>query len=197
MIIDLVVIFLYIPLTEIILIPIKCVNGKVYGVQEPESCGKNYHILHAALGLIGAILLILWSIFMLYFSSYPFKRYMSTIRIYSNNDIIIIIIKFFIVLHYFIISNDYISLFILFLAALIMFFSCYNEETYNNNRLEITIIIKNCLVIWTYFVLLISKLFENIVSSGFIFLYIFGCPIIIYISLVLYKERDINIIHLS
>ena len=78
-----------------------------------------------------------------------------------------------------------------------MFFSCYNEETYNNNRLEIIIIIKNCLVIWTYFVLLISKLFENIVSSGFIFLYIFGCPIIICISLVLYKERDINTIHLS
>ena len=86
MIFDLIVIFLYIPLLEIILIPIKCANGKVYGVQDPETCGKNTHILHAILGLIGAILLTFWCIFMLYFSSYPFKKYMSTIRIYSNND---------------------------------------------------------------------------------------------------------------
>ena len=196
-IMDLIVIFLYIPLTEIILIPIKCVNGKVYGVQNPETCGNNTHILHATLGLIGAILLTFWCIFMLYFSFYPFKRFMSTIRIYSNNDIIIIILKFFIVLHYFIINNEYISLFILLLASIIMFFSCYNEETYNNNRLEIAIIIKNSLIFWTYCVLLISKLFENIVSSGFIFLYIFGCPIIICLSLVFYRERDIDIIHLS
>ena len=195
MIFDLIVIFLYIPLLEIILIPIKCANGKVYGVQDPETCGKNTHILHAILGLIGSILLTFWCIFMLYFSSYPFKKYMSTIRIYSNNDIIIIIVKFFIVLHYFVISDDNISLFILLLAALIMFFSCYNEETYNSRRLEITIIIKNSLIIWTYFMLLICKVFDN--SGGFIFLYIFGCPFVVSISIVLYKERDFKTIHLS
>jgi len=197
MIIDLIVIFLYIPLTEIILIPIKCVNGKVYGVQDPETCGKNTHILHATLGLIGTILLTFWCIFMIYFSFYPFKRFMSTIRIYSNNDIIIIIVKFFIVLHNLIINNEYISIFILLLSSIIMFFICYNEKTYNNNRLEIIIIIKNCLILWTYFVLLIAKLCENIVSSGFIFLFISGIPIVIGLSLVLYKERDINTIHLS
>ena len=196
-IIDLIVIFLYIPLTEIILIPVKCVNGTVYGVQNPETCGNNEHLLHATLGSIGVILLSFWCIFMIYFSFYPFKRYMSTIRIYSNNDIIIIIAKLFVVLQFKIINNEYISIFILILASIIMLFSCYNEQTYNNNRLEIIIIIKNSLIFWTYFVLLISKLFENIVSNGFIFLFIFGCPIIICLSLVLYKEREINIIHLS
>ena len=36
--IDIISILLYIPITESILIPIKCVNGKVYGVKNGEIC---------------------------------------------------------------------------------------------------------------------------------------------------------------
>jgi hypothetical protein len=72
-----------------------------------------------------------------------------------------------------------------------MLIGCYNEYTYNNNKLEIAIMIKNLLIFWTYFVLMFSKIFINVVANGFIFLLAFGSPIVIYLSFVIYKEKDI------
>ena len=45
--------------------PIRCTNGKVDGIKNGEACWKNIHSLNAILGIIGAILLFIWSIFML------------------------------------------------------------------------------------------------------------------------------------
>ena len=98
LIIDIITIVFYIPITEIILIPTKCVNGKVYGVQNPEKCNENMHYLNSTLGIIGTILLFIWCIFILNLSFYPFQNYNSVVRINSNNDIIIIIIKLFLFL---------------------------------------------------------------------------------------------------
>ena len=36
----------YIPITEIILLPIKCVNGKVYGIKNAETCWEYMHYLN-------------------------------------------------------------------------------------------------------------------------------------------------------
>ena len=88
------------------------------------------------------------------------------------------------------ISNEFISLAILLLSSISMFISCYNEPTYNNNKLEIAIIIKNLITIWTYFVLTFSKIFINVVANGFIYLLVFGCPIVIYLSFIIHNERN-------
>jgi hypothetical protein len=127
---------------------------------------------------------------MINFSFYPFEKFMSTMRIYSNNDIIIVVLKLFLILQNLLISDEYISLFILLLISIIMSFFCYNDSTYNNDKLEIIINIKNFLIIWTFFVLLFSKLFETTIADGFIFLLIFGYPIIIVLAFVLYKNKD-------
>jgi len=188
--IDIISIIFYIPITEIILMPIKCVNGKVYGFEDGETCWEILHYINFIIGIIGAILLFIWSNFMLNFSFYPFQKSMSTIRITSNNDIIILIMKLFIIIQYLLISNEYISSVILLLISIVIFLSCYNESTYNNNKLEICIIIKNLLIVWSYLVLLISKLFLNVPANGFIYLLIFGYPIIIYLSIIIYNEKD-------
>ena len=188
--IDVLTIMFYIPITEIILIPIKCVDGKVYGFTDGENCWENLHYLNMFLGIIGTILLFIWCIFMLFFSFYPFQSLISTTRISSNNDIIVIIMKLILILQNLLITNEYISLAILLLISITIFFSCYNESSYNNKKLEIAINMRNLIIFWTYIVLLISRLFENVIANGFIYLLTFGCPIIIYLAILINKEKD-------
>ena len=196
-ILDVLVTIFYIPITEIILLPIKCVNGKVYGVRSAETCWEYMHYLNVTLGIIAAVLYFITCIFLVNFNFYPFQKNMSTNRVNSNNDVIIIIMKLALVLQNLLIKNEYISLFILLLSAISMFFSCFNEPTYNNDKLEIFTTIKNLVVLWTYFILLITKLFRNIAFNGFIYLLIFGCPIIIIFAIVIYKEKDLNFSYFS
>ena len=103
--IDIISIICYIPFTEIILIPIKCIDGKVYGLKNAETCWKKMHYLILVLGIIGAILLFIWCLFMMNFSFYQFQKLKSSIRINSNNDIINLFLKLFLILQYLLISN--------------------------------------------------------------------------------------------
>ncbi len=187
--IDIISIICYIPFTEIILIPIKCIDGKVYGLKNAETCWKKMHYLILVLGIIGAILLFIWCLFMMNFSFYPFQKLKSSIRINSNNDIINLFLKLFLILQYLLISNEYISLVILFLASITMTISNYLEPSYNSNHLELIVTIKNLMILWTYFVLFVSKIFKNFITNGFIYLLVLGYPIIIYFSYILHKER--------
>ena len=81
--IDILSIIFYIPITEIILLSIKCINGNVSGIKDEQACWENIHYLNVILGLLGAVLLFLWCIFMVNFSFYPFEKLMSTKRINS------------------------------------------------------------------------------------------------------------------
>ena len=195
--IDFFTIFLFIPIIEIILTPCNCINGKILGEDKFDVCWKGIHYLKFVLGIIGAILFFIFNLFMVNFSFSPFQKNMSTIKINSNNDIIIIIIKLFMVLQNLLIENEYISLAILLFMSIIMFYNCFIEATYNNIYLEYIINIKNSIILWTYFVLLISKLFQNYSINGFIYLLVIGYPIIIYFSVLLYKEKEIYYTYLS
>ena len=194
--IDIITIFLYIPFTEIILIPINCINGKVLGKENFDTCWKGIHYLKITLGIIAEILLFSLSFFMINFSFFPFQKYKSTIRVNSDNDIIILIIKLVIILQNILITNEYISLVILSFSSYIMLYRCYNVSTYDNNYLEIVITIKNFLIIWTYFILLLSKLFKNFTINGFIYLLVIGYPAIVYISILIFKEKNMYFTYL-
>ena len=88
----------YIPITEIILIPAKCVNGKVLNMKDGEKCWDYSHFLNLILGSLGAFLFFISCIFLQSFNFYPFQKNMSTNKINSNNDVIILIIKIFIII---------------------------------------------------------------------------------------------------
>ena len=191
-IIDLMVIILYIPITELFLIPLKCINGNVYGVINGEKCWQNMHYLKVIFGIIGSILLFIWCIFMVNFKFYPFQKLNSTGRMTSNNDILIIVMKLFAILQNLLLTNEYLSLIILLLISILIFFSCYNNQTYNNNKLEIIITMKNLIILWIYLILLLSKIFQNFIANAFIFLFIFGCPIIVVLSFIINREKDFD-----
>jgi len=196
-IIDLMVIVMYIPFTEIFLIPIKCIDGNVYGVKDSEKCWTRVHYLNLTLGIIGAFLLFIWCIFMINFKFYPFQKLMSTIRITSNNDKVITLMKLVAILQNLLITNEYLSLIILLIISIIIFLNYYNNQTYNNNKLEFIITMKNLIIIWIYFVLFLSKIFQNFIANGFVYLFIFGCPIVIILSFIINREKDFDCFHLA
>ena len=196
-IVEVLLLIFYIPITEIILFPIKCIDGKVYGIKDGEECWVLLHYIHFALGIAGAILFFIINIFILYFNFYPFHNSMSTIRINSTNDTIVLFLKLFLILQYILISNEYISLSILLIFSFIMITLGLYKMNYNNIKLEISIHARNLMIAWTYFILLISKLFKENLANGFIYCLLFGYPIIIYLSIVLYKEKDFNIVKIS
>ena len=196
-VIDLNIIALFIPVIELILMPNKCVNGKVYEIKNADNCFGATYYLRVALGIIGTFIYTIWCIFLVNFSFYPFQKIDSTQRISSNNDIIVIIMKLASVLQNLLIEDEYLSLAIMLLISIIILFSGYNEASYNNEQLEYFIFIKNTNILFTYFVLLFCKLFENIIPSGFFYLLVFGYPIIIYLSIVIKREKNLSKIYLS
>ena len=187
---DIIATIFYIPITEIILMPIKCVDGKVNGFNDGEKCWASIHYINMTLGIFGAFLYFIWCIFMLFFSFYPFHNSMSVMRISSKSDVIIIIMKFFLIIQNLLITNEYISLTLLLLTSIVIYFSCNEERSYNNSKLEIALNMRNLLAIWTNFILLVSKIFQNYVANGFIYLLAFGCPIIILLAIIIYRETD-------
>ena len=98
--------------------------------------------------------------------------------------------KLVLILQNLFISNEYISLFILLLISILLFIICFNESTYNNNLIEIAINIRNLIIMWTYFILFLSKLFQKYNVNGLIYLLAFGYPLIIYLSIIIIKEKD-------
>ena len=185
--IDILAVVLYISITEILLIPSKCVDGKIFGVKSETECSGGLYYLNIVIGIIGVILFFSWCIFTLSFSFYPFQSSTSTIRINSHNDINILIIKLIFLLQNIFITNQYLSLGILLIFSILMFFNCFNEPTYNNKKLEVAVTIRNFYIVWTFFILFIAKLIPN---KGYMFILIFGYIIIIYLSYIVIKEKE-------
>ena len=50
-------IFLYIPMTELFLFPLNCKNGKIAVISDSIECGKDLYYLYVVLGIIGAVLI--------------------------------------------------------------------------------------------------------------------------------------------
>ncbi len=192
--IDIISLTLFIPMTEIMLIPSHCVNGKIYGIKVQTECTGSRYFLDMVCGIIGVILLFFWCLFTLNFSFYPFQSPTSTIRINSYNDIIITIIKLIFILQNILITNEYLSLAILLLFSIFVFFNCIGQPTYNNKKLEIAVTVRNFSILWTYIVLLITKLFPN---KGYFFLLLFGYLFTTYLSYIIIKEKDFRGINFS
>ena len=53
--INIISIFLYIPITELFLLPLKCKNGKIIIISDSQECGAGFYYLYVVIGIIGAI----------------------------------------------------------------------------------------------------------------------------------------------
>ena len=184
-------IFLFIPITELVLLPLKCNSEyKVDIVKDGIKCWDNVHYIYSILGIISSILFLLCNMFLINYFFYPFNYHDSSIRIQSYNDIIFLLIKYIFALRFILIKNEYLSISILFIFSLYATIQEFYDNTFNNNKIEIFINIKYFLASWTYFILLLAKFFEGTQINGLIYLFSFGIPFLIICCILLVNKRE-------
>ena len=185
-------IFFYIPITELVLLPLKCNSeNKVDIVKDGIKCWESLHYLYSILGIISSVLFFLCMIFLLNLYFYPFNYHDSSIRIRSDNAYLFI--KYIFVLRYTLVKNEYLSIAILFILSLYAMIEEFKYNSYNNNRIEIVVNLRNSLVLWTYFMLLIAKFFQGTQINGIIYIFCFGIPIVIICFVLLVNENKSNL----
>ena len=187
-------IFFYIPITELVLLPLKCNSeNKVDIVKDGIKCWENLHYLYSILGIISSVLFFLCMIFLLNLYFYPFNYHDSSIRIRSDIDNAYLFIKYIFVLRYTLVKNEYLSIAILFILSLYAMIEEFKYNSYNNNRIEIVVNLRNSLVLWTYFMLLIAKFFQSTQINGIIYIFCLGIPIVIICFVLLVNENKSNL----
>ena len=187
-------IFFYIPITELVLLPLKCNSeNKVDIVKDDIKCWEILHYLYSILDIISSVLFFLCMIFLLNLYFYPFNYHDSSIRIRSDIDNAYLFIKYIFVLRYTLVKNEYLSIAILFILSLYAMIEEFKYNSYNNNRIEIVVNLRNSLVLWTYFMLLIAKFFQSTQINGIIYIFCLGIPIVIICFVLLVNENKSNL----
>ena len=190
--INLVSILLYTPITELFLLPLKCKDGKIVIISNSEECCSGFYYIYVTIGIIGAILLFLLVLFFLNFYFYPFYESNFNRKLNNSSDIFLHITKLIFILRYIFIKNEYVSIVIFLICSLFYSIKESYDKTYSNNLLQIAINARNVSTLWTYFILLISKICYNSKINGIMYLLFFSYPIIIYLSILKVKREDLD-----
>ena len=187
-------VFLYIPITELFLLPIKCKDGKIELILDSnqQQCGEGFYYLYVTLGIIGAVLLFILILFFLNFYFYPFYESNLNRKMNTSNDIALHFVKVIFILKNIFITDEYLSIAILLICSFFMVIKEYFEDTYCNEILKIIINIRNITMFWTYFILLLSKICYNSNINGAIYLLFFSYPLLIYFSALKIKREEID-----
>ena len=183
-------IFLYIPITELLLIIFRCSNDRIDVTNHIVQCWSKFHLFSSILSIFGVIIFLISLIFLNFFYFYPFQTETSTIKLNSSQDIALLLIKLIYIIRLSFINNEYISIVILLVFSFFIIVREYKNPTYNCLLLEMIINIRNTLILWTFLILFIAKLCEKTEINNLIYLVFIGYPIIIYLSIVLTKEYD-------
>ena len=191
-VINIMSIFLYTPITELFLLPLKCENGKIIIIADSQECGSKFYYLYVVIGIIGALLLFLLILFFLIFYFYPFYESNLNRKLNPTNDIFLHIIKLIYILRLIYVKDEYFSIVILLICSLFIIIKEFYDNTYCNSLLKIIVNIRNISVFWTYFILFLSKICYNSKINGIIYLLFFSYPLIIYFSILKIKREEID-----
>ena len=183
-----------IPIIELFLIAFKCGEEKGYTkiIEWSEyKCWKSTHLFFIILGVFAAVILLIYLYIVNYYYFYPFFVDLSTIRLNSIIDQNLIFIKIFFILQHIFIKNEYTSLAILIIFSLFMVYSELNEPIYNCQHIEIFLNVRNILMLWTYFMLLIAKMcLKNDNYNNIIYLLLIGYPLVTYSFIKYYHKME-------
>ena len=190
--INIISIFLYTPITELFLLPLKCKDGKIIIISDSQECGAGFYYLYVVIGIIGAILLFLLVLFFLCFYFYPFYESNLNRKLNTSNDIFLHLTKLIFILRFIYIKDQFLSLVVLLICSLFIVIKEFYNSTYSNSLLKIIVNIRNISVFWTYFILFISKICFKSKINGIIYLLFFSYPLIIYFSIIKIKREEID-----
>ena len=188
-------IFLFGPLSELFLIPFKCNNNSMLG--QEVLCYKNKHLILAILGVFGEISFFLFIYLINSFYYYPFIVKETPIKLTSDVDLLLMKIKVVFILVFLFLKNQYLSILILLILSL--YLVCYNlnKKIYACRNLEIFLNLRNALVFWTYFILLISRICLKTNYNNIIFLLVICYPIIIFGFIMFYQKSENQLVSAS
>ena len=178
-------IFFFIPIIEIFLSPLKCLTLKSI-----HQCFNNIQILFFIIGIICTLILLFILILLNYLYFYPIQDENMTVKLNSDIDLFLLIIKLLYTLRLLFIKDEYISVVILLLFYCFLTFKQIKNPIYNINSLELLLNIRNFVVIWTYFMILVAKFCEETKVNGLIYLLFAGYPIIIFCSIAFFKQNE-------
>ena len=186
-------IFLFIPISELFLIPFKCKNNEMF--RDKVKCWKGIHFSFAILGIIGEISFLFFIYLLNYFYFYPFYVGINTIKINPEVDLLLIRTKFIYELQYIFINKDDVSIPILLFPSLYLIYFNLSKRIYFGQGLEIFVNLRNILAFWTFLMLLISRICLKTDFNNNIILLLLSFPIIIYgfISFYLRSQDELDI----
>jgi len=173
-------VFFYIPMTELFLLPLKCNNNKIFTRNDAFQCWKGIHLIYVILGTLSAICLFIYLLFINLFCFYPFQMKSSTLKISSLFDISFLIIKLLYEFKIMIVNNRYLSVAILLIFSIILLYKEAKEPIYNIASLELLLNIRNIIIFWTFFMLLVAEICFETNINGLIYLLLCGYPVIIF-----------------
>ena len=188
LIIPFLTIFLFLPISELFLVPFKCNDNEMFA--QNVKCWKGIHFSIAILGIIGEISFLCFIYVLNFFYFYPFNVGENTIKINPEVDLLLIRIKFIYELQYIFIKDDDVSIPILLILSLYLLFNNIKKRIYFKQGLEILVNLRNILVFWTFLMLLIARLCSKTNFNNNIILLLLSFPIIIYGFIIFYLRSQ-------
>ena len=183
-------IFFYIPMIELFLVPLRCNNNEIFTKNDTFKCWKGIHFIYVILGVLSAIFHFISLIFMNLFSFYPFQIKSSTIKLNSSFDISFLIIKLLYELKIIIVKNEYLSIVILLIFSIFLFYKGNKEPIYNIYSLKLLLNIRNIILVWTFFMLLVAEFCFETKINGLIYLLLCGYPVIIFSYIMFFNLNE-------
>ena len=183
-------IFLYIPLTELFLYSLKCYENQIIFKTGYFKCWISIHYFLIVIGSIFALLFLIYLLLLNSFYYYPFQKGYTTIKLNSSIDILMLEAKLLLELKYIFIKNEYVSISILLIISIFLLYGQFSNPVYNINLLELFLNLRNILIFWTFFMLLVAQICLNTKINNLIYLLLFGYPIIIFSFIMFYKDNE-------
>ena len=189
-IMPIITIALFIPLNELFVSTFNCKDNHINYRSDEVKCWEAPHVIMILLAIVGIVLNFVVVIILTFFNFYPFITSKVTIKLTSSFDMVLLLIKFIFVIQKIFIKNEYISIAILLILSIFLVYYQDKQPLYNDKKLELFLMLRNILLVWTYFTLLIAKICYNTNVKTMIYLLISGYPIIIFTSIMYINEKN-------
>ena len=187
--------FFMIPTMELLLSVNKCENGKIEIIIKNDIyCYKGTHFILLFISVVISILQFILIILNSFFNFNPFNSNQSTAIIAPDNNILLVMFKLFLVILYVLFNSEWIQIVVMVLGSFLVFKSTLSNPTYNSSILQCMLVIKSCIVFYTYLILMLGQLLASTSFNGLIYFLPIGYVLLSFMSVFLYKLSKKNFV---
>ena len=187
--------FFMVPTMELLLSVNKCENGKIEIITKNDIfCYKGTHFILLIISIIISILQFILIILNSFFNFNPFNTNQATAIIDPANNILLVMFKFILVLLYVLLNSEWIQIVVMLLGSFIVFKSTLSNPTYSSNILQCMLVIKSCIVFYTYLILMLGQLLASTDFNGLIYFLPLGYILLSFMSIFLYRYSKKNFV---